>query len=89
VITICLFGALPLLLIYQPPPSIFHNPFYFAFLTCNMASTFTLALKGAILAMEAMIPMAGSDEATLQAWGMDFCKKLVRFYVLRLGKCFR
>jgi hypothetical protein len=89
VIAICLFGALQLLLIYQPPPSILHNLFYFAFLTFNMSSTFALALKGAILSMEATIPASGSDEATLQAWGMDFCKKLVRFSVLRLGKCFR
>jgi hypothetical protein len=82
-----LFGALPLLLIYQPPPSIFHNSCYIALLTEKMSAAFTLALKGTILAMETTIPAPGSDEAALKAWGTDFCNKMVRFFVLRFGNC--
>jgi hypothetical protein len=47
-----------------------------------MSSAFTLALKGTILSLEVMIPVPGSDEGVLQAWGEDFCKILVRSIIL-------
>ena len=39
------------------------------------------------MAMEMMILAPGSDEVALQAWGMDFCKKMVCFFILKFESC--
>ena len=50
-----------------------------------MAAGFTSALRDAILSLEAMIPDPGTEEASLKAWGDDFCRKLVHVFHFMLG----
>ena len=45
-----------------------------------MAPGFNSALRDAILSLEAMIPGPGTEETGLQAWGKDFCAKVVRIF---------
>ena len=50
-----------------------------------MAAGFTSALRDAILSLEATIFGPGSEEATMKAWGEDFCRKLVRIFCSMFG----
>ena len=50
-----------------------------------MAAGFTSALRDAILSLEETIPGPGSEEATMKAWGEDFCGKLVRVFRSMFG----